>query len=108
MENVPGVCSSNNKGPWQDWLDCLHNMGYTSYLKIINAKDCSIPQNRKRAFLVSILGEHSYSFPKKVPLRYFLKDFIKKGVDESYYLPDELVRDFERYVDGEKSEEKPF
>lgn len=108
MENVPGVCSSNNKGPWQSWLDCLHGMGYTSYLKIINAKDCSIPQNRKRAFLVSILGEHSYVFPKKAPLRHFLKDFIKKGVDESYYLSDDLVRDFERYVDGKEGEEKPF
>lgn len=107
MENVPGVCSSKNKGPWQDWLDCLHGMGYTSYLKILNAKDYQIPQNRNRAFLVSILGEHSYSFPKKQKLRHLLKDFIYRKVDESYYLSDDLVANFEKYADGTTSDGNP-
>lgn len=107
MENVPGVCSSNNKAPWQSWLDCLHRKGYTSYLKILNAKDYGIPQNRQRAFLVSILGECLYEFPKKIPLRHLLKDFIKKDVDESYYLSEDLVKGFEKYVE-EKGSEKPF
>ena len=100
MENVPGVCGSTNKKPWQEWLDALHVLGYTNYFRILNAKDYGIPQNRKRCFMVSILGEWSYTFPKETKLRYLLKDFIARKVDESYYLSDELVKDFERYADA--------
>ena len=99
MENVPGVCGSNNIKPWNDWLEALHKMGYTNFYKIVNAKDFGIPQNRKRCFMVSILGEYSYSFPRRQPLRYLLKDFIKKKVDRCYYLSDELIDSFERYVE---------
>lgn len=98
MENVPGVCGSTNEKPWNEWLDALEKLGYTNYHRIINAKDYGIPQNRKRCFMVSILGEWSYSFPKKQKLRYLLKDFIDKNVDESYYLDDDLVKAFQESV----------
>lgn len=100
MENVPGVCGANNLKPWNDWLDALEKLGYTNYWRILNAKDYGIPQNRRRCFMLSILGEYSYSFPRKMPLRYLIKDFIHKKVDESYYLSDELVAGFQRYADG--------
>lgn len=99
MENVPGVCGSKNLGPWNDWLDALERMGYTNFYKVINAKDYGIPQNRRRCFMVSILGQYSFSFPKKAKLRYFIKDFIEPHVDEKYYLSDELVAEFERYAE---------
>ena len=99
MENVPGVQSSKFEKPWAEWQDALFKMGYTSYHRILNAKDYGIPQNRRRCFMVSILGKTSYTFPKKVPLRYLLKDFIYKKVDESYYLSDDLVKEFERYAE---------
>ena len=104
MENVPGVCGSKNAKPWAEWLNALSEMGYTNYVKILNAKDYGIPQNRVRCFMVSILGEHSYDFPRKQKLKYLLKDFIEKKVDERYYLPDKLVEEFERYVEGQQSE----
>lgn len=106
MENVPGVCSSSNEKPWAEWMDALHRMGYTNYSKILNAKDYGIPQNRRRCFMVSILGEHSYTFPKKQELKYLLKDFIEKRVPERYYLSDELVKDFERCA--EENGENPI
>ena len=97
MENVPGVHSQANEKPWQDWLMSLSRMGYTNYWKDMNAKDYGIPQNRKRTFMLSLLGDYSFHFPKKQPLKYVLKDFIEKKVDESYYLSDELVKSFERF-----------
>lgn len=100
MENVPLVCSSKNLKPWNDWLNALEKMGYTNYHKILNACDYGIPQNRNRCFMVSILGEHSYTFPKKQPLKYILEDYLEKGVDKWYYLSDDLVKEFERYEDG--------
>jgi len=105
MENVPGVCGSKNINPWNDWLYSLEKMGYTNYYKILNAKDFGIPQNRRRCFMVSILGKASFTFPKKQQLKYRLKDFIYGKVAESYYLPDDLVRDFEKYVDEKGGED---
>lgn len=108
MENVPAVCGSANLEPWNDWLDALEGLGYTNYHKIINAKDFGIPQNRKRCFMVSVLGNFSFSFPKKQRLEYRLKDFIKKDVDGSYYLSDKLVESFKEYTVRNKEKGNGF
>jgi DNA (cytosine-5)-methyltransferase 1 len=99
MENVPGVIGTNQIDPFNRWLDALSKMGYSNYYKILNAKDYGIPQNRRRCFMISILGDYSFHFPKKVKLRYLIKDFIERKVDEKYYLPDELVEKFRREGD---------
>ena len=96
MENVPSVCGTSNLKPWNERLDALHAMGYTNYFKILNAKDYGIPQNRKRCFMVSILGKYSYSFPRKQKLKYHLKDFIETSVSERYFLSDDIVSTFQR------------
>lgn len=69
MENVPGVCGDRNIKTWNEWLDRLEKLGYSSYWAKVNAKDHGIPQNRLRVFMVSILGEYGYHFPKKRKLR---------------------------------------
>ena len=46
MENVPGVCGDRNLKPWNEWLDRLEELGYSSYWAKVNAKDHGIPQNR--------------------------------------------------------------
>lgn len=97
MENVPQVHGTKNLKDFQLWVKALDDMGYSSYYADLNAKDFGIPQNRIRCFMVSILGESGYDFPKKMELKYPLRGFIKKGVDESYYLPDEFTKNFEKY-----------
>lgn len=41
--------------------------------------------------MISILGNYQYNFPLKLKLKYRLKDFLSKDVDEKYYLSDEMV-----------------
>lgn len=108
MENVPGVIGANNIEPFNQWLNALERMGYTNYYKILNASDYGIPQNRRRCFMVSILGQYSFSFPKKVKLRYFIKDFIEKQADESYYLSDKIVSMFERHTQEQRNKGNGF
>lgn len=96
MENVPGVCGSKNLKPWNDWLQSLHKMGYTNYFSVLNAKDYGIPQNRERCFMVSLLGEKSYEFPRKVRLRYRLKDFLDDVIDSKYNLSEKVTSKFMR------------
>lgn len=95
MENVPQVHQAENVEPFADWLQTLQKLGYVSYDKDLNAKTFGIPQNRDRCFMVSILGEKSYTFPDPIPLKRKLRDFLDKGpVDEKYYLSDKIIERF--------------
>lgn len=94
MENVPQVCSEKNAKDWESWLQALEMMGYTNYFDVLNAKDYGIPQNRKRCFCVSILGQYGYSFPKRIPLTHRLKDFLDEGISEKYYLKQRIIDSF--------------
>ena len=82
MENVPQVLN----GDFGGWLDFLDGLGYRNYYKCLNAKNYGIPQNRNRCFMVSVLGDYYYDFPKAVPLQLRLKDMLESKVDEKYYL----------------------
>lgn len=88
MENVKNIMSKKHFPSLKEWMDNLENIGYKNYLKVLNAKDHGgIPQNRERAFMISILGEHKpYEFPKEIDLLLEAKDLMEKDVDESYYI----------------------
>lgn len=94
MENVPQVIGQKNIKDFQSWRSKLESLGYSNYVEILNSKDYGIPQNRARAFMVSILGEYHYTFPKKKKLELKLKDLLEDKVDEKYYLSDDVVRGF--------------
>lgn len=91
MENVPMVIAEKNIEDFYAWRMKLESLGYSNYVQILNAKDYGIPQNRARCFMVSILGEYSYDFPKKIPLKYMLKDFLEDEVDERFYLTEKQL-----------------
>ena len=86
MENVPEVIGKDNVKYFNQWLSKLESLGYSNYFQILNSKDFGIPQNRRRCFMVSLLNGFAYDFPLKIKLKYRLKDFLEKQVDEKYYL----------------------
>lgn len=106
LENVPQVISKSNGNleNFQSWRRKLESLGYSNYVEILNSKDYGIPQNRARAFMVSLLGEYHYTFPKKKKLELKLKDLLEDKVDEKYYLSDEMVNFF--IANSEKQKEK--
>lgn len=91
MENVPQVHSEDNKSDFLKWITRLEELGYKNYFQDLIATDYGIPQTRNRCFMVSILGDYSYSFPQPIPLKTFLKDLLEEKVDEKYYLSDKLI-----------------
>ena len=91
MENVPQVIGEKNIKDFQSWRAKLESLGYSNYVEVLNAKDYGIPQNRQRCFMVSILGDYSYTFPNKKPLEKRLKDLLEDEVDESFYLSDKQI-----------------
>ena len=90
MENVPQVIGSKNFKDFRKWQLKLEKLGYSNYFKLLNAKDYSIPQNRKRCFMVSVLGKHNYRFPKKLDINYSLKDFLRLNYAIDKYWKDAL------------------
>lgn len=92
MENVPEVIGAGNVEHFNKWLEKLESLGYTNHFQILNAKDYGIPQNRRRVFMISILGDYAYDFPIKLKLKYRLKDFLEKKVDEKYYLSEKMIQ----------------
>lgn len=91
MENVPQVIGQNNIQHFAKWIEKLEQLGYKNKWQVLNAKDYGIPQNRERCFMVSILGDYYYDFPKTIPLKLRLKDMLEKEVDEKYYLSDKQL-----------------
>lgn len=104
MENVPDVINYKHLGDFQRWIARLEELGYSNHFKIINAKEFGIPQNRDRAFMVSILGDYLYNFPKPIGLTLRLKDMLEDEVDEKYYLTQDKIDAISHW----KSQQKPF
>lgn len=97
MENVPEVVGTKNDNHFYKWCNQLSKLGYQNYFKILNAKNYGIPQNRKRCFMISILGDYTYDFPKKLTLKHKLKDLLDKNVDEKYYLSKQHIEQIQSW-----------
>lgn len=91
MENVKNLVSKKFTPYLKEWIIFLEGQGYSNYTKVLNAKDFGVPQNRERVFMVSILGEVSFHFPKPFTLEKRLRDVLEKDVDESFYLSEKVV-----------------
>lgn len=104
MENVPMLISKNHIHNFKKWDNFLTSLGYKNYTECLNAKDYGIPQNRDRCFMVSVLGDYNYTFPRKQELKLKLKDMLEANVDEKYYLTPKQIVD----IQGWKAYEKPL
>ena len=91
MENVDAVLNEQNLPEFRRWLAKLTSLGYTNSYKVLNAKDYGVPQNRRRIFVVSMLGGRMLDFPKPCPDGRVLRDVLEDDVDESFYLSEDKV-----------------
>ena len=92
MENVPQVHGKKNVDDFNKWIDFLKSKGYSNYWQDLNAKNYGVAQNRNRCFMVSILGNYSYEFPKEIQLRKTMRDYLEESVDEKYYINNEKAQ----------------
>ena len=92
MENVPDVIGSKNIKHFKEWYNKLESLGYTNYYKVLNAKDYCIPQHRKRCFMISILNNKVFTFPKETKLKYVLKHLLLKSGIEKYFIDNKKAK----------------
>lgn len=88
-ENVKNIVGAKFKETFQMFLDELHEYGYNTYYKVLNAKDFGVPQNRERIYLIIVLREldnGKFKFPTQFESSVRLKDILEDEVDEKYYI----------------------
>ncbi len=95
MENVVDLVQTKFIREFQEIQVELENMGYMNYTEVLNAKNYGVAQNRERVFMVSILGNYYYEFPKPFKLEKRLKDYLESEVDEKHYLSQKILSFFE-------------
>ena len=94
LENVKNLVGKKNLPDFQSWINELREFGYNNYYKVINAKDCGVPQNRERVFCVSIrrdADEGTFRFNEPFDNGVRLKDLLEDEVEEKFYIADEKV-----------------
>lgn len=75
----------------------LHEYGYNTYWKVLNAKDYGVPQNRERVYLLFIkkeLDNGNFKFPEGFDNGIRLRDVLEEEVEESYYVSEEKLQRF--------------
>lgn len=109
QENVKALVSAKFLPYFHAFNRELEQLGYTTYSKVLNAKDYNVPQNRERIFVVSVLNpDRPFIFPKEMPLNKHLADVLEKKVDEKYYLNDEIVKRYLEKTQLNQEEGKGF
>lgn len=78
-ENVSGMLAKRHNQAVQNIIECFENAGYNVFIKMLDAYDYGVAQNRKRVFYVGFrqdLNIDEFEFPLPIENKIVLKDII--------------------------------
>lgn len=78
-ENVSGMLSPRHKDAVESFQSAFKDAGYDIYLKMLNARDYEVPEDRERIFYIGFrkdLGIKDFEYPAPVKQRVTLRDAI--------------------------------
>lgn len=78
-ENVSGMLAKRNSSAVESFLRLFDNAGYNVNLKLLNANDYEVPEDRERVFYVGFrkdLGIERFDYPEPTKTRLTLRDAI--------------------------------
>lgn len=95
-ENVKGLTIHDRGRTFQIIISTLAEIGYNTFIKVLNSRDFGVPQNRERIYIVAFrkdIAPKSFEFPSSIDSTKRIKDIIEEHpVSVKYYLS-------ERYMD---------
>lgn len=77
MENVANICNTSFMPKFQDWINSLKELGYTSSWQKIKAHQYGGGTIRERVFMISVLNDKAFKFPANINPVTTLKDFLE-------------------------------
>lgn len=78
-ENVSGMLAKRNSGAVQEFLNLFNEVGYDVNLKMLNAHDYDVPEDRDRIFYIGFrkdLNIQRFDYPEPLSSRPTLRDAI--------------------------------
>ena len=90
-ENVKNIVGKSFRNTFDMFIEELHEYGYNTYWKVLNAKDFGIPQNRERLYLVIIrkeLDNGKFDLPDGFESDITMYDILEdeENVPDKYYV----------------------
>ena len=90
-ENVKNIVGKSFRNVFDMFIEELHEYGYNTYWKVLNAKDFGIPQNRERLYLVIIrkeLDNGKFNLPDGFESDITMYDILEdeENVPDKYYV----------------------
>lgn len=111
FENVKNLVGKKFINDFNNLLSVLDELGFNSYWKVLNAKNCGVPQNRERVFVISIrkdIDNGAFVFPDPFDAGIRLKDILDENVDEKYYLSEKIIKGFQKHNENHKNKGTGF
>lgn len=102
-ENVPQLVYKFGEH-FNHYLETMESYGYKNSYAILKASDYGIPQARERVYVVSVLGDKEFEFPKPIPLTTSVSNFLDHSVNpDEYALTDKEMAIVIDLPDGKKA-----
>ena len=103
VENVKNLVSKKFIKHFNNLISIFDDLGFNAYWSVVNGKDCGVPQNRERVFVVAIrkdIDTKTFSFPIPFDNGIRLKNILEENVDEKYFLSDIATNKFKLFSES--------
>ncbi|MFZ9181169.1 MAG: DNA cytosine methyltransferase [Rickettsiales bacterium] len=92
-ENVSGILHGRNAEAFNNIIQGFKEIGYNVKYQLLNAKDYNVPQDRQRVFIIGLLNNDNFEFPKPKEKKITLNDTIS-----------DLQKNAKPFINGKKDE----
>lgn len=92
LENVRNLMTHDKGKTFKVIKKALEGLGYHVFAEKLNSVDYGVPQTRNRVFLVCLLDDIDYVFPKGNGSEKKMKDILENNVDDKYFLSGRILK----------------
>ena len=90
LENVRNLTAHDGGKTFKVIISHLESLGYTVYVRVLNALDFGCCQKRERIIIVGFKDPILFAFPEPSPYRKPLSEILETEVADKYYVKDTI------------------